>query len=118
MVYDGECTICREWVARWQLATRDRIQYRPFQEVAERFPEIPRATFENAVQLIQTDGRVASGADAVFRLFDFAPKKRPLLKFLRRVPGFMPIARGAYGFIAKHRTWLSVITRLIWGRSR
>jgi predicted DCC family thiol-disulfide oxidoreductase YuxK len=94
------------------------VEYRAFQEVADQFPEIPRVAFERAVQLIETDGRVSSGADAVFQLFEFASKKRRLLKFLRKVPGFMPVARLAYAFIASHRTWLSVFTRLIWGSGR
>jgi predicted DCC family thiol-disulfide oxidoreductase YuxK len=117
MVFDGDCNVCRRWISRWHAATGERVEYRPFQEVAERFPELPRTAFEKAVQLIETDGNVSSGADAVFRLFDFALKKRPLLGALQRVPGFKPLARGAYRFVATHRTWLAVVTRLIWGRS-
>lgn len=118
MIYDGDCNVCRRWIARWHSATAERVEYRAFQEVADQFPEIPRLAFERAVQLIETDGRVSSGADAVFQLFEFASKKRRLLKFLQGVPGFMPVARAAYAFIASHRTWLSVFTRLIWGPAR
>jgi len=116
MVYDGACNVCRRWIAHWRSATGDRVDYRAFQEVAGDFPEISRERFERAVQLIDTDGRVWNGADAVFHLFDFAPKKGWLIALMQRIPGFMPIARVAYGFIARHRSWLSAFTRLLWGR--
>ena len=110
LVFDGDCTFCRRWIARWQKATGDRVDYREFQLVAPQFPDIPTADFEEAVQLIEPGGRVLSGADAVLRTLDFAPKKRWLHRVLRAIPGFMPIARVAYRFIANHRTFFSRFT--------
>ena len=67
--YDGDCNFCSLWVHRWQHATGDHLDYLPFQDprVAARFPEVPRGQFETAVQLVETDGRVYGGAEAVFR---------------------------------------------------
>ena len=110
LIYDGECNFCGRWIARWEQVTGKRVGYCEFQQLGERFPEIPRAAFEQAVQLIELDGRVLSGADAVIRLFDFAPQKRWLPRLMRGLPGFMPIARVAYRFIAAHRTFFSRIT--------
>lgn len=107
LVYDGDCQFCRRWIARWQQGTGERVAYREYQEVAAQFPEIPRADFENAVQWIDLDGRVLSGADAVFRLFDFAGKDGGLPRWLRRLPGFMPLARAAYRFVASRRAFFS-----------
>lgn len=107
LIFDGDCGFCRRWIARWQKATGDRVDFAAYQEVEARFPEIPRADFAQAVQLIEPDGRVQSGADAVFRIFDFAPKGAPLLRFLRQLPGVMPIARAAYRIVAANRTFYS-----------
>lgn len=112
MVYDGDCDFCRHWIARWRRATGDQVDYLSFQETAGQFPEIPRAAFEEAVQLIEPSGRVLNGADAVFRALDFAPRRRWFLQLLPRLPGFMPVARLVYGFIARHRPFFSWMTRL------
>jgi predicted DCC family thiol-disulfide oxidoreductase YuxK len=107
LIFDGDCGFCRRWIARWQASTGDRVDFSAYQEVEARFPEIPRADFEQAVQLIEPDGRVESGADAVFRIFDFAPNGAPLLRFLRQLPGFMPLARIAYRVVAANRAFFS-----------
>ena len=57
-VYDGDCGICRYWVNYWHGLTDERVLYRPYQEAAADFPEIPREAFPHAVQLIEPDGRV------------------------------------------------------------
>jgi len=85
--------------------TGNRVAYRAFHEVESQFPEISHADFEASVQLIEPNGRILSGADAVFRTLEFSRIKR-LLLWLRRVPGFMLAARLAYNFIARHRSFL------------
>lgn len=110
LIYDGDCGFCRRWIARWKRVTRERVGYCEFQQLGGRFPEIPHAAFAQAVQLIELDGRVLSGADAVVRLLDLAPRRRWLPRFLRALPGFMPVARAAYRFIASHRGFFSRIS--------
>ncbi|MDQ3622318.1 MAG: lipase maturation factor family protein, partial [Verrucomicrobiota bacterium] len=117
MVFDGDCDFCRHWIARWQQATGERVGYAEYQQAGQRFPEISHATFQQAVQLIEPDGRVSGGADAVFRLLDFAPGIGRISRLSRRLPGFMPAARAVYRFIAAHRGLFSVLTRLLWGRT-
>ena len=65
LVYDGDCEFCKLWVARWREETGAAVDYAPFQEAAARFPEMPRAEFERAVQLIEPDGR-STARQAVF----------------------------------------------------
>src|SRR5947208_15283891 len=59
-VYDDACGICRYWVNYWHGLTDERVLYRPYQDAAADFPEIPREAFPHAVQLIEPDGRVYS----------------------------------------------------------
>ncbi len=117
LVFDGDCNFCRRWIARWQQATRDRIEYLPFQDprIAESFPELPRERFEQSVQLIETDGSVFSGAEAVFRSLAFVPRKRWQLWLYRHVAGVPPATEAAYRFVARHRDGFSVLTRILWG---
>jgi predicted DCC family thiol-disulfide oxidoreductase YuxK len=117
MIFDSDCNFCRRWICRWQQATGDRVEYVPFQDpsVAGRFSEIPREAFESSVHLIDVDGAVHSGAEAVFRSLAFAPRKRWSLWLYQRVPGVAPVTECFYRFVASHRTAFSFLTRFFWG---
>ena len=68
MVFDGECHFCRRWITRWEQETGEAVDYAPSQEVGATFPEIPQAEFDREVKLIEPNGRVYGGAEAVFRV--------------------------------------------------
>jgi len=116
MMFDGDCGFCRFWITRWQEITGDAVDYEPFQKVASHYPDIPHEAFENAVQLIETDGRVSSGADAVFRVLEYSRKAGWVPGLLMAIPGLSGMARIAYRFVADHRTAFSFLTRALWGR--
>ena len=118
MIYDGDCNFCKFWIIRWQRATEGRVDYIASQDprVAEQFPELPRERFEGSVQLIETDGRVYEGAEAVFRSMTYGPLHDWPLWIYRHVPGFAGLAELAYRFVAQHREGFSFLTRLLWGR--
>ncbi|HUJ09786.1 MAG TPA: lipase maturation factor family protein [Verrucomicrobiae bacterium] len=117
MIFDSDCNFCRRWICRWQQATGDRVDYVPLQDssIAGRFPEIPREPLKRSVHLIETDGAVYSGAEAVFRSLASAPRKRWSLWLYQRVPGVVPVTECFYRFVAGHRTAFSFLTRLFWG---
>ena len=117
LIYDGHCNFCRFWIGRWRSQTGRRISYRRSQQVAARFPEIPRGDFDRGVQLIERGKRTASGADAVFRVFDLAGRAPWILRLARVVPSFTAAAHLAYKFVARHRQVFSFFTRMLWGRA-
>src|SRR5687767_4488239 len=102
LVYDGDCPFCRRWVKRLRRLTLGRMDFAPYQEAADRFPEIPRGAFIASVQFIQPDGRVYSGAAAAFktlaqnRLFRWLPP-------LYRVRAFRAASERLYDAVARHR---------------
>jgi predicted DCC family thiol-disulfide oxidoreductase YuxK len=83
----------------------------PWQEVAPRFPQIPVERFRASVQLVEGDGRVYEGAEAVFRALAAVPGRGWPLALYRNVPGFAPLAEAIYGFVARHRNALARLTR-------
>ena len=111
LVYDNDCDFCRYWIAQWQHATGDRIDYAPYQEVAAEFPEIPLSAFENSVQLILQNGTVLSGAEAVFR----ALNNGFFLGCYYHLPGFASVSEWVYRFVAQHRPFFSALTCWFWG---
>lgn len=116
VIYDADCDFCRFWIARWRNTTGERVDYISSQEVGERYPEIPHEHYQNAVQLVNPDGEVFCGAEAVFRAFSYSGRRRWALGLYRRLPGFAPITEWFYGFIARHRRFFSAVTRWCWGK--
>lgn len=116
MVFDGDCGFCRFWIARWGAATGSNVDYQSYQELGERFPELARRDFEQAVHLVETNGTVTSGAEAVFRALGYSGRHNFVLSLLRKIPGFDRAAAQGYVFIARNRAIFSWLTHLVWGR--
>jgi len=118
MVYDGDCCFCTFWIQRWQRLTGDRVEYVPFQEpsLAARFPELRREQLELAVHLVEIDGAVYNGAEAVFSAMARHARGQWLLDWYTHSPLFARAAEWIYRFIAHHRGLFSTLTRLAWGR--
>ena len=116
MVYDGDCRFCTLWIRRWQQLTGDAVDYLPSQQIATSFPESPREQFQTSVQLIEPDGNVFSGAEAVFRALAKSPNLHWPLHLYESSPLVADITEWSYGFAARHRTGFSYLTRILWGK--
>ena len=103
LIYDGDCEFCRRSVARLRHVIGDRVDARPFQEVAEQFPTISLEQFQASVQLVQPDGSVHVGAEAVFRTLAYNPNHGwPLWMYLK-IPGVAPVTEFLYRLVARNR---------------
>jgi lipase maturation factor 1 len=118
MIYDGDCNFCSLWVHRWQTTAGGGLDFVPFQNpvVAVRFPEVPRGQFETAVQLVEQDGQVYGGAEAVFRALALNPDEQWLLDWYEHSPLFSRVTEWGYRRVARNRGFFSTLTRLAWGR--
>jgi hypothetical protein len=103
------------WIERWQEITAGAVDYATYQEVADRFPEIPRRDFERAMTLIEPNGETLFAAEAVYRSLSYRPSRKWLAWSYNHVPGFGVISEAGYKFIARHRALGSTFTRLLWG---
>jgi predicted DCC family thiol-disulfide oxidoreductase YuxK len=117
LIYDGECGFCGYWARYWQALTGERVDYRPYQEVAARFPEIRPAEFQRAVQYIAPDGRRASAAKASFLTLSHARGQGFWLALYRHLPGFAVVSEFAYAFVAAHRPAFFHVSLFLWGRN-
>lgn len=107
LIYDGECEFCRTWIERWKKISGDQVEYYPYQEVAELFPDINPQAFEEAVHLIDTEGRVYRAAYAVLLALDQTPWGSVGLSLYHHLPGFGEAAENLYAWVAKNRKKLS-----------
>jgi predicted DCC family thiol-disulfide oxidoreductase YuxK len=115
LVYDGDCVICRYWIDYWRGLTTGRVVFRPYQDAAADFRTISRETFQRAIQFIEPDGRVYSGAAATFRVLRLAVGRAGWWWCYAHVPAFAALSEWAYAYLARHRTFLDRLTRLLWG---
>lgn len=109
LLYDGNCGFCRKWAGRWKVLTGDQVLYEPYQEAASRFPEIDPQRFTQSVQLIQPNGEVLQGAEAVFKSFESVIYLRWLNWSYGHVPGFAGLSEWFYLKVAenRHRSWMN-----------
>jgi|SRR5665213_1472744 len=109
LLYDGNCGFCRKWVGRWKVLTGNQVLYEHYQEAASRFPEIDPQRFTQSVQLIQSDGEVLQGAEAVFKSLESVIYLRWLNWSYGRVPGFVGLSEWIYRKVAenRHRSWMN-----------
>jgi len=116
LIFDGDCGFCRAWIARWRRSIANALDVAPYQEVAGRFPDIPRERFARAVQLVMPDGQRFEAAEAVFRTLALAPAGGAPLALYRHLPLFAPVSERCYRVVAGHRPAFDRLTRLLWGR--
>ena len=95
--------------------TGGSVEYVASQEVGDAFPEIDRAHFTTSVVLVETNGEVFTGAEAVFRSLAHRPGKSRLVDLYNRLPLFAVASELAYRTIARNRRIASIATRLLWG---
>jgi predicted DCC family thiol-disulfide oxidoreductase YuxK len=114
LIFDGDCSFCRAWVDFWHSLTGDSLEYLPFQEASERFPDVPLEDCRKAVQFVTPEGRFP-GAEGVCRFLAGVPGYRWLFWCYRFVPGFAFLAAFTYRVIANHRSPAWRFTRALWG---
>ncbi|MFA7343481.1 MAG: lipase maturation factor family protein [Terrimicrobiaceae bacterium] len=116
LIYDGECRFCCRWIEAWKAITGDRVDYETSRNAVARFPEIAPGKFADAVQWVGADGRVCSGAEAVFSALATATwHGRMALGIYREVPALARVADALYDGVATHRSFFSLLTRMLWG---
>jgi len=115
VIFDGDCTFCRKWIRDWQSDLKEWVDFIPYQEGASRFKEIPLENFQKAVHLITPEGKVFSGAHAVFQMMAQKPRKKWMLWLYLNLPGMKGISEWCYKVVADHRPFFSWWTGIIWG---
>ncbi len=104
LLYDGECSFCRAAAVRLQRMGRARfLEMRSYRTpgALEAFAELTLAQCDQAMQLVLTDGRVFSGAQAAVEILQRRPIYKVMLVYY--VPVVRQIADAVYRLIAKNR---------------
>jgi predicted DCC family thiol-disulfide oxidoreductase YuxK len=104
VIYDGACRFCIRQAARLARLTGGRVRLESFREpgVLERYPGLDLAACEQALQLVEPDGHIAAGADAVARALALRPLFRPVT-WLYRLPILRQLVDALYRVVARNR---------------
>ncbi|MFN2542512.1 MAG: lipase maturation factor family protein, partial [Chthoniobacterales bacterium] len=116
LIWDGECQFCRLWVERWRVISGGAADDATFQQVGDRFAEVPREQFQRSVVYIDSEGQVFFAAEAVYRSLACRSSRKWLAWSYDHVPGFAGTSELIYKLIARNRGLASGLTRLLWGK--
>lgn len=103
VIYDGECAFCQRWANRWESQIGDKVEVVASQDVNDRFPQISKEAYQKSVQFVECDGRVRSGADAVFRAMALGGIRRWPSWMYYNIPLAAWFSEGVYCLIARNR---------------
>lgn len=115
LVFDGECEFCLGWARRWARASGGNLECIPFQraDVAARFAQLSPERLAQSVHLIEPDGTMRQGAEAVLHRPGGGHGRRWLRQLCKCSPAFARMAEACYRFVANHRRAATAATRLL-----
>lgn len=117
MIYDGNCGFCKRWVTRWKRYSQGKIDFMPYQEAVNEFPEIPESQYKNAVHFISTDGEAYAGTQAVFRSLAYPKQSSFWIWMYLYFPLFAWGTDTFYDYVARNRYLFSKLMIFFMGKT-
>jgi len=115
VLYDGECGFCTSSMRRWIIAGNGRLEFSAVQDGAGEAYGFPSDRPMGAVHLIEVDGRIRRGAEAVFRMMALCGSfpGNVAWSMYQRTTLFRILSNWGYMWVAERRAALSkMICRL------
>jgi predicted DCC family thiol-disulfide oxidoreductase YuxK len=106
VIFDGECPMCRSFVAKIGGEEDSSISFDDSHSEATEYPDkVAKDDIEKSLHHIDSSGRIRTGADAVFQTLE---DKGSLLLLVRmgRLPVFAQMAEVIYRLVALNRHFL------------
>jgi len=118
LVWDGDCSFCQYWALRWQnLIDHNKVDFVTYQKIKDEVADVPVWAFRESVRLIETNGRLRNGPEAVYKTLCFSGNWKWLFPMYIRSRFFRYISDHTYWMIATNRKFMFTITKLLWGRN-
>ena len=113
LIYDGDCGFCKYWIERWKQRTGEKIEYKPYQEVGDRY-DINKEQFQKSVWLVMPDGSKFAAAEAVFESLAIAGNTKWRWA-CKNIPLLGKFFEFCYKVVANNRSFFFRLTLLIFG---
>ncbi len=118
LIWDKECGFCKYWITKWQMIVDEKkIDLRPYQEVANEFPDLDRKLFGKAVRLITPDGKVYLGASAAFKSLELGGATDLPMSWYIQNPTFAELTEWLYQKVADNRPFLHDVSLFFLGQN-
>ena len=88
-----------------------------FQEIAEKFKDIPLKEFKKASRLIEPNGSVYNGPDSAYRSYHYTSNPFPWHRWYKRYTWFTWLSDHGYNHIAKNRPFFFRLTHILFGKN-
>ncbi len=104
LIYDGRCRFCVREASRLVRWVHGAVRLESFRDpgVIERYPGLTLAACEQALQLVEPDGRIRSGAEGAVRTLRLNSRIAPLT-WIYYMPGLRSAFDLAYRIVARNR---------------
>ena len=117
LIYDGQCGFCRYCTNYARQATGEGINYQAYQQVQQDFPEIDESGFKASIQLLLSDGKHYTGAQAAFKTLALGGYTSFYLWCYCHIPLFAHFSEMLYRQVANHRELCFRVCKLLFGPS-
>lgn len=107
IIYDSDCGFCQNSIATLRSIVGDQINYVPRINLADGEYGISKQKSNGAIQFVETNKQVYSGAHAIFKALSYKSGWEIWLKLYNHLPGFKLISEAVYKVVAKYRSKLS-----------
>lgn len=115
LIWDGTCGLCKWWAYHFRYLLDNRIALETSQEARKRISDITDQEFEEAVFLIEKDGRVTQGAEAAFRSFYIFDRFTYLYNWYHKSAWFRKLCDRFYKRVAHNRPFYFKVTKGLYG---
>ncbi|MFI2743207.1 thiol-disulfide oxidoreductase DCC family protein [Zhouia sp. PK063] len=116
LVWDGHCGFCKYWKTKWQLKTKGKVVFVPYQNIAHQFKDIPLKEFKKASKLIEPNGTVYNGPNSAYRSIWYAGNKN-WHTWYSKYYWFKNLSNHGYNHIAKNRHFYYKLTVMLFGKN-
>ena len=115
LIYDGECGFCKVCVRACKALLGDRVECVPFQDSPVSAEGIAREDLRKAVHVVDGNGEVFKGSDAVYRVLALRVELAVFWFLAQRSSFFSQTSQRIYAYVAAHRRLFSRLSRYLWG---
>lgn len=115
LIFDGECKFCNIWISYWHRLTGNKLNYAPYQKVANDFPQISKKEFSKSLKYISPDRQIFSGAQATYKTLEISGKWWWMFLYTH-FPPFALVSEFLYKIISHNRSFFYYLTVLFWGK--
>lgn len=118
LVWDGACGFCKYWVLFIKARTGDSIDFEPYQDVHQKFRDIPFEEFKKASRLIEPSGVVHTGPDSLYACMRYFRRPNHFWhQWYSRSLFFERLSDSGYQLISGNRPFLYQVTIRMFGKN-